>query len=369
MISKFILPHNIKKWNKLHNVIYKKTFKDCSAIVTVVIPFYNQARYISEVVNLIIENSEQEIDLILIDDNSSDKGSLELVTFFENSLLDSKGLCSVKIIQTKIQLFETFCDDLGIRVAETNYVIEIQSDMFIHHLGFDTKLLKALTSSSEFIAIGGRGCHDFCEVFENYSESSGSIISDSTNPNRYLKFIIMDLLNKFRTLLLNYFSIYPDRKNYEVNRTLTINQITLFPILKLFKTTKSAGRLGGLIYESLDKNAKLLNKIWVSETIMRGPIIFDKSKYLSVGGFNVDSFFLGFDDHYLFLNAFIQKGFRCGYTPIDYLTYPESGSTRKRRNFRTMLIIYQHLLRISKNKLKIDLPQSKPVPRIDYFNI
>ena len=148
-----------------------------------------------------------------------------------------------------------------------------------------------------------------------------------------------------------------------------MDQDALFPNLLLFETTKSAGRLGSLIFESLEKTARLQNNIWVSETIMRGPIIFDKSKYISVGGFNLDSFFLGFDDHHLFLNAFVQKGFRCGYTPIDYFTYPEGGSTRKRRNLRTMVIIYQHLLRISKNKMKIDLPRSKPILRIENFNI
>ena len=164
MIFKLILPHSIEKWGKLHNIIYKKIFINTPALVTVVIPFYNQAQNICEVVNSIIRNSEQKIDLILIDDNSSDKGSLALVTFLENSLFDSKGLCSVKIIQTKIQLFETFCEDLGIKMADTKYVIEIQSDMFIQHIGFDTKLVKALTSNSDFIAIGGRGCHDFNEA-------------------------------------------------------------------------------------------------------------------------------------------------------------------------------------------------------------
>ena len=369
MISKLILPHNIKKWSEWCNVIYEKTFSNSPALITVVIPFYNQAQNICEVVNLIIRNSEQKIDLLLIDDNSSDNGSSGLVTFLEDSLFDSKGLCTVKIIQTKMQFFETFCDDLGIRMSDTNYVIEIQSDMFINHLGFDTKLVKALTSNSDLIAIGGRGCHDFNKAFENYSDSSGSVISDSTNPNRYLKFIIMELLDSFRTLLLNYFFRFRDIKKLEINETFSINQSILFPNLALFETTKSAGRLGNSIFKSLEKPAKLQNKIWVSETIMRGPIIFDKSKYLSVGGFNVESFFLGFDDHYLFLNAFAQKGFRCGYTPIDYLTYPEGGSTRKRRNLRTMLIIYQHLLRISKNKMKISLPESKPIPRIDNFNI
>jgi GT2 family glycosyltransferase len=369
VIFKLILPHSIEKWGKLHNIIYKKIFINTPALVTVVIPFYNQAQNICEVVNSIIRNSEQKIDLILIDDNSSDKGSLALVTFLENSLFDSKGLCSVKIIQTKIQLFETFCEDLGIKMADTKYVIEIQSDMFIQHIGFDTKLVKALTSNSDFIAIGGRGCHDFNEAFRNYADSSGAVISDSPNPNRYLKFIIMNVVDSFRTLFLNYFFRSRDDKNLEIVETLSINQSILFPNSILFETTKCAGRLGSLIFESLEKTAKLQNNIWVSETIMRGPIIFDKSKYLSVGGFNLDSFFLGFDDHHLFLSAFIQKGFRCGYTPIDYLTYPDGGSTRKRRNLRTMLIIYQHLLRISKNRMKIDLPESKPTPRIDNFNI
>jgi glycosyltransferase involved in cell wall biosynthesis len=367
MTFKIIIPRNIDKWNKYHDIIYKKTFKDSIAVVTAVIPFYNQVNKICEVVSLLVKNGEQEMDLILIDDNSSDEGSLELIKFFENNLVDSKSLCSVMIIQNEIQLFETYCDDLGIRKAKTNYVIEIQSDMFMNHLGFDTKLIKALASKDDFIAVSGRGCHDFNVVFEKYAYSSGSIISESSNPNAFLKFIIKELLSNFRTMILELLGIFKEDSKFIETKNLRIDDIAMFPDMKLFEITKSAGRLGSSIFQSLDENAKFLNKIWVSDTIMRGPIIFDKSKYLSVGGFNADSFFLGFDDHYLFLKSFNQMGYRCGFTPIDYFTYPECGSTRKKRNLRTLLIIYQHLMRISKNKLNVEIPLVEPNPRIDHF--
>jgi hypothetical protein len=95
--------------------------------------------------------------------------------------------------------------------------------------------------------------------------------------------------------------------------------------LEKFEEIKKAGWLGAAIEElredaDFDLKSELAahsRKMWVGETVMRGPILFRRAEYNQYGGFDIMSFFLGNDDHDLFLRA-RQRGKNVAFTPLHF---------------------------------------------------
>ena len=78
---------------------------------------------------------------------------------------------------------------------------------------------------------------------------------------------------------------------------------------------------------------------------MRGPLLVDKKKYLEVGGFDSERFFLGYDDHDLAMRAWNLKGYRSGYVPVGFLSPLADGATRKMRTIKQEFEILSNLVR------------------------
>ena len=78
---------------------------------------------------------------------------------------------------------------------------------------------------------------------------------------------------------------------------------------------------------------------------MRGPLLLRKDYYERLGGFNSRAFFLGNDDHDLFIRA-KEIGLKVGYSPIFFSSPLNLGSTRKNKKFTSQLFyLFNSLLR------------------------
>jgi len=111
-----------------------------------------------------------------------------------------------------------------------------------------------------------------------------------------------------------------------------------------FKASGEAGRLGSLI--SITEGIPSDQKIWLSETVMRGPLFFRKKDYIYLSGFDTKSFFQGFDEHDLILRALLKIKKRAGYLPIGFSSPLEVGTTRKPRTFLNEVTILRKIIRI-----------------------
>ena len=108
---------------------------------------------------------------------------------------------------------------------------------------------------------------------------------------------------------------------------------------------------------------------------MRGPLIIDSEKYFDLGEFDVKSFFQGFDDHELFLKAWLEKKYRVGYVPLGFSSPLIVGTARKPRSLKTEISIIFNLIRIRKSRkytflyssIGIDM-KNLPVSEIRQFN-
>ena len=126
-----------------YNLFYNKK-------VTVVVPIYNTANYLFTCVNSIINQSYRNLEILLIDDGSTDE-SLKIC----NLLAEKDSRISV-IHQDNIGLAET--RNRGIELATGEYICFIDSDDYIENSMIE-KLLKAIEETNADVCEGSFYIH------------------------------------------------------------------------------------------------------------------------------------------------------------------------------------------------------------------
>jgi len=309
--------------------------------LTILVPVYNQEVVIKENLLSILNNLNMQCRFLIIDDASEDNSVNEILKFAK---IAAEKKYNIAIYKNKVPKFETYCDKFLFSKCETEFVIEIQADMKILEKNFDSKMYEAITSNQKIIAISGRGTHDFNSVYENYICSLGT-------DRAYEKTFFSYLTSRFKYQLHKFYKSIIKIKDFAIEKNNNSNYFGFYhPSSEDFLISGNVGRLGNLIEMLPTEESLNCRKIWCGETIMRGPIIFDLSKYKLVGGLNDSIFFQGFDDHELFLKSNIEFGFRVGYVPIGFSSPIALGSSRRPRSIKNEIII---MLKIVKRFKKI----------------
>jgi glycosyltransferase involved in cell wall biosynthesis len=348
----------LPKINNLRTqVLYSSKENANSASVAIIIPYYNQAKLIERNLSSIIDNLELLAELVVIDDSSTDNTLEVLLNFIKHLGSKQKSkLVSIKILYNQASEFETYCDSVLIDNCNTKHIIEIQSDMQILQKGFDTKLLSAICADPRLIAVSARGVQPIIGILNGYSNNLGSV---GTNAKTMLVYLLKRVKYHLRFLVSYLKSRQPlDFSKFEATHSEEMDAD--------FLSTGSAGRLGMKICRPLDKFYASKKILYIGETIMRGPIIIDKDKYYEVGGLDVKGFFLGYDEHDLFARAYLECGYRVGFTPLDFSSPLEDGTMRKRRTLKNELQIWIKLLHIRKTRklttlYKLNLENKRPI--------
>ncbi len=324
--------------NQKPTLIYK--FENSSNLhqveVSFVIPVHNQreiiARNLESLFSCVTLNSE----IILVDDSSSDGSKEEIL----NAILGKvpQEIKRVSLYRFEQPIFESACDDFGIKNASGEYIIEIQADMQIKEIGFDKKMTRVLRENPDIFMLSGRGVMRFDEIAEIYSNSRGteSNFSKNLTSSIWKNFIkVVQKNNEIELRKTNAATPVPDLYFFES---------LIFPTKDQFSESGKAGRLGPLIEINPIDTRRLL---YVGDTVMRGPICFKRDRYVELGGFNLESFFLGYDEHELNLRARVKGGWRSGFLSIDFVSPLSDGSMRKGRSFKSKLELYLAIKRIS----------------------
>lgn len=94
-----------------------------------------------------------------------------------------------------------------------------------------------------------------------------------------------------------------------------------------------AGKIGEMANKPhlLLQDFQYYNKVLLSHTVNRGPLVLRKSMLEDLGYLDEEHYVLGNDEHDLFTRAWAQKQWRCGFVPIEVYSPLEWGSTRKTR--------------------------------------
>lgn len=294
--------------------------------LSIIIPVFNQFNIINLVIEKILENTCSNYEIILIDDGSNDGTTNQLLTFNINFQKFS-NLIEFKVFRHNFSKFETYCENFGIINSNSNYCMGIQADMLIFHYEFDLKMIKALKSIDSIAVVSGRGVERLTPIIINYKKTLGT---DAAQTNRILVHVARQIRKRLtpqhKQLLEKNAELFKEKSDSD------------------YFYTGVAGRIGKLINLKMDSQVVHSNKMYIGETVMRGPILYDKDKYFLIGGLDTKRFFQGFDEHDFCARAMLNN-YLVGYTSIGFSSPLDIGSSRKKRTLLTDMIILLKILR------------------------
>lgn len=126
---------------------------------TVVTPAFNCAEGFADYVEATLASATLPFDWIVIDD-ASDDGTAELVrAAFER--LAHPLVARATLLRNPVPIYETACDNLGFTLAETDLIVEVQSDIQVREPGFDALFLHAFQLTPRPASLSGRCGHSF----------------------------------------------------------------------------------------------------------------------------------------------------------------------------------------------------------------
>lgn len=345
--------------------IERYSITDITPLLAVIVPVHNQEEIIASNLNALLNSLTLPFEIVIVNDCSNDGTRAELKKWskaFKTS--PPSNACSIEIVETRRGKFETWCDKEAILRTTAPYIIEVQADMNIMDKGFDARLLMFMNSNSDLIALSGRGVEPFIDVSTSFKYEVKNTLFRGLDFG--MGFFIRESVIAYRTLARRIHSF--TQKNFpsegqrnlssldsffqEKETEMVANRAIVFPEYLTFRATKRAGWLGDLLEKYTEDFSFAIDQIWVGETIMRGPLIIDRSKYLQIGGFNTDIFFLGYDDHDLARRAWITHGYRVGFHPVNFTSPLSHGSTRKKKSIVKKYLLAKKRARMSRRSNK-----------------
>jgi glycosyltransferase involved in cell wall biosynthesis len=241
------------------------------AAYSIVTPTFEHASSIADYLDATLRSASLPFHWIIVDDASLD-GTAERVEAWL-AAHPSPLVTKTTLIRHERPLFETACDNIGFRVAETDVVIEIQADIHVREPRFDALMIEALETSPKPSAISGRCGHTFAAL----------------GPAS--------------------------------------------PLSRLFKrsTTESVGLCGRAIETPHTVDA-IRGHVYRCETVNRGPWLVLKCDLERHGYLDEQHFFLGNDDHDYHRRLFEAERRRPLYVPMAIHAPLGLGANRRKRS-------------------------------------
>ena len=293
----------------------------------------------------IINLVQNPVELIVINDASTDSSHEKISNFLKSISVDTKH--SFKYFKTRVPIHETRCDDFGIRISNSKYVIEIQSDMLMHEKSFEKKLTDLMEKHEEFAILSCRGVVKL-DYLSDKIIATGREVNDSILLPIYRKFNLKLLRN---ILAKNLMSLAKPNEIKLASRSPKKIDLAVGKLDTVF-TDVDIG-VAGWLGEKIDFLPYVFNQefqkristysgvIWKGETVMRGPIIIRKKDYVRLGGFNLLAFYQGMDDLDLSLRA-RKVNLKVGFTPIYFSSPTTLGTSRNNRKIKSNLLSKLH---------------------------
>jgi glycosyltransferase involved in cell wall biosynthesis len=158
-------------------------------------PVHNQEDIIIKNLSSALKNTLDNFELIMIFDNCTDNSENIVINYLENNSIDN--LAKIKIINSSTPLFETTCDNIGFRLAEGKYIVEIQADIEILTYGYNHILSEPMKRYDDIISISGRCTHNLYDWNDGVGKKGGLVEQPlQLNPDEYNKFYIGDTCNR-----------------------------------------------------------------------------------------------------------------------------------------------------------------------------
>lgn len=172
--------------------------------LTIVIPVYNVENYMDKCISSVLNQTINEIEIILVDDGSTDSSGIKCDEYLK---LDSR----IRVIHQKNQGLSA-ARNTGIDEASTEYVGFVDSDDYIEKTMFET-LYNSIKKNDADIAICGMYDCYADRITSSYKYTSGKFVTDSETAIKYALegsytgLCAVTKLYKKEQLIKNYFKV------------------------------------------------------------------------------------------------------------------------------------------------------------------
>ena len=143
-----------------YSTLLKNIYNIDTIVYSIITPVYNQEDIIVRNIKSYINNTNDNFEIIIILDSCSDNTKENVLNFLKTFKCDNKNFIQIQILETTEPLFETKCDNIGFKLAQGKYLLEIQADMEMTQLGYNTQLTKPFNLLTNVIAVSGRCAHN-----------------------------------------------------------------------------------------------------------------------------------------------------------------------------------------------------------------
>ncbi len=293
--------------------------------VAVVVPMFRRHGRVAPILNRLVNSLTLPTELIIIDDASPDDTLSEILSWTNELQRNCRTIRRVQILRNRWAQFETYCEKVAISRTSAPFIITVQADMELHDYGFDDRLVRALRAHSDLAAITGRSVHTFAAL--------GGF--------QWEPWVFGRVGLKVKALIRSPQESASRVKKADQGKILS----DIFPELPEFEVYGRAGRSGVLITSNPALSEEHKSRVWIGETICRGPIAYNRAVFDVIGGLDSMRFFLGNDDHDFCARA-AYLGYRVGYAPVSFRSPLDQGTTRERRTYWTRLRIALRLIRL-----------------------
>ena len=154
--------------------ISKKIIINNNKLISVIIPTYNREKLIVESIKSVLRQTYSKIEIIVIDDGSTDNTEKEI-----NKLKDKR----IKYVKLSQNLGAPYARNIGIKLAKGKYISFQDSDDIYHTNKLKKQMKNILKNKSDF---------DFCKILVNINSTYRYVIPDNTQEKAIIENRIFD---------------------------------------------------------------------------------------------------------------------------------------------------------------------------------
>lgn len=141
-------------------------------VLDIVISIFNQEEIIERVLYGVFKNTTTPFNLVLVFDGCTDNTRQRALWYIRKT---KSRLLKQLIVCDTPNLFELRANNVGFKLAQTDYLITLQDDMVVNEYGWEKRLTYPLRRFDDIFAVTGRGAQDI-EIIgdgkEKYSHRS-----------------------------------------------------------------------------------------------------------------------------------------------------------------------------------------------------
>ena len=258
--------------------------------VSVIVPVYNSEKYIKKCLDSLINQSLKDIEIILIDDGSTDN-SLEIIKKYSNKYPNIK-------YKTKENEGQAVARNVGIDMATGEFISFVDSDDYIDTSMLENLYLNSLKNNSDIV---------ICNYFEEYENKKiprdSLYINADTIQKRYILCVAGPCSKIIKTKLFK-------EKNIRFLENNIYEDLAIIPTLALY--TNKISYYNEPLYHYVIRENSTMQQIKYNKKLES---IFTVMEYLSsqFEGYGFDQ-----EIEFIYINHLLYAG--CG----RFLRYPHT---------------------------------------------